>query len=85
MKIILLAVIAAVVCVVLFIAGVISPRRSRKMQRGVDHLVEKGEERAGDNAGRLGDATEASLRKMRGASDASAQKGRDVHARPSPS
>ena len=81
MKALLLVVILAIVCVVLFIAGVISPRRSRRMQDGVDRLSLRGEDKSDRRAGRFGDVTRKSLEKMRGGADASAEKGREVHDR----
>jgi hypothetical protein len=80
-KALILIVLLAVVCVVLFIAGVISPRRSRRMQEGVDRLSRWGEDKGDRRAGRFGDVSRKSLKKMRGGADASARKGREVHDR----
>ena len=81
MKVLLLAVIVVVVCVVLFLVGVVAPARSRRLQRSVDRLSRKGEDTSDRNAGRLGDANRMMLEKMRRAADASAEKGREVHDR----
>jgi hypothetical protein len=81
MKAILLGVLLVVVCIILFVAGVLSPRRSRRLQERVDELSLKGEDRGARHAGRLGDATQKTLGKMRGAADASAAKGRQIHDR----
>lgn len=81
MKALLLAVILLVVCIVLFLAGVISPSRSKKMQASVDDLSKKGERKGDENAGRLGDLTSAALEKSRDAADASALAGRGLHER----
>lgn len=81
MKVLVLILVMAVVCVVLFIAGVFFPGRSRSMQRGVARLVGKGEDKGDENAGRVGDLTRDSLKKMRKAADASAEKGRAVNER----
>ena len=81
MHTILLIVIFAIVCIVLFTVGVIAPRRSRRMQQKVDELSLKAEQKGDDNAGRVGDAATRSLEKMRGAADASAEKGREIHDR----
>jgi hypothetical protein len=79
MKILLLAVIAAVVCVVLFVTGVLLPARSRRMQGHVDRLTSKGEQKGKRRAGRLGDLTGEALARMRRAADKSAEKGREIH------
>jgi hypothetical protein len=79
MKALLLLGVLAVVCVVLFVVGVFSPRRSRRMQEGVDRLTRTGERKSDQKAGRFGDATERGLRLMRKAADRSARKGRDAH------
>ena len=79
MKALLLAVILIVICIVLFLAGVISPRHSRKMQGKVDALAKKGEKKGDDHAGRLGNLTKRGLEKSRDAADASARAGRRVH------
>jgi hypothetical protein len=75
-KALALAAIVIVFCTVLFLAGVISPKRSRKLQKGVDKLARKGEVKADRNAGKLGDATQTMLEKSREAADASARAGR---------
>lgn len=76
-----LLILFALFCVVLFVVGVIAPRRSRRMQQKVDALSLRGERKGDDNAGRIGDAATRSLEKMRGAADTSAEKGREVHDR----
>ena len=81
MKVLVLVFVVAVVCVLLFVVGVVAPARSRRMQRSVDRLSRKGEDTSGRNAGRLGDANRKMLEKMRHAADASAEKGREVHER----
>lgn len=77
----ILIILFAIVCVVLFLAGVVAPRRSRRMQHKIDELSLKAEQKGDDNAGRVGDAATRSLEKMRGAADASAEKGRELHDR----
>ena len=81
MKVLVLALVVALVCVVLFVVGVVAPARSRRMQRSVDRLSRKGEDTSDRNAGRLGDANRKMLEKMRHAADASAEKGRELHDR----
>lgn len=81
MKALVLALVLVVVCVVLFIAGAVSPSRSRRMQDAVDRVSLNGEEKGDRRAGKLGDATETALRKSRAAADASAHKGRKLHDR----
>lgn len=72
-------IVLLLVCVVLFVVGVLSPARSRRMQGSVDKLSKKGQSKSGDRAGRLGDATATALKKSRKAADASARAGRRVH------
>ena len=76
MKALILAIVVLVACILLFLAGVIAPKRSRKIQKSVDRFARKGEEKANHNAGKLGDATQAMLKKSREAADASARTGR---------
>jgi hypothetical protein len=80
MKVILLAVIVVVVCIVLFLSGIFSPNRSRRMQKRVDHLSQGGERKA-QKAGRVGERTGSALRAARRAADKSARKGREIHGR----
>lgn len=79
MKALLIGVVLVVVCIVLFITGVISPAKSRKMQGDVGELARKGERRGDEKAGWFGDATRAVLEKSRSAADASARAGRLTH------
>ena len=79
MKALALIVILAVICIVLFIVGVIVPRWSRKLQHGVDELSKRGEVKGDRNAGKLGDITESALKGTRRAADASARAGRRVN------
>lgn len=79
MKALLLLLFLLIVCVVLFVAGVISPRRSKRLQSAVDKLSKKGEDKSDRSAGRVGDATHNALEKARSAADASARSGRRVH------
>ena len=84
MKSLLLILVLIPICVVLFITGVVAPRRSKKMQRGVDRLAKKGEVRGDRNGGRLGDVTQSTLEAMRRAADASARGGRRVNDKVTP-
>ncbi len=79
MKTLLIPGILVLVCLILFLAGVISPRRSKKMQAKVDDLSRKGERGGEENAGRVGDLTRRGLEKSRDAADASANGGRRVN------
>ncbi|HEX8100231.1 MAG TPA: hypothetical protein VF660_08535 [Actinomycetota bacterium] len=72
-------VVGIVVCIVLFIAGLFRPGRSRRMQGGVDRASIKGEEKSSQTAGPFGDATASTLRIGRKAADKSAEKGRETH------
>ena len=76
MKLLLLLVL--VVFVVLFVAGVLVPRASRRMQGGFGRLVRRGEEKTDDSGGRVGDATNSTLGAVRRGADTSAEAGRDV-------
>jgi hypothetical protein len=78
MKILLLVVVAVLICVILFLAGVISPRRSRQLQGDVDRVTRKGEEKADRKGGRLGSMTRSALDLLRRAANRSAEKGRQV-------
>ena len=72
----ILLVLLVLFCIVIFVVGVFSPRRSRKVQRWYDRLLRKGERKGDRKAGKLGDMTEASIRGARKAGDASARAGR---------
>ena len=74
MRILLLLVV--LFCIVLFFAGLIAPRRSRRLQRWYDRLLRRGERKGDEKAGKLGDLTEASLRGSRRLGDKSAEAGR---------
>jgi hypothetical protein len=63
-------------CIVLFVAGVVVPRRSRRLQGWYDRLLRRGEHKGDRKAAKLGDMTETSLRGARRAGDASARAGR---------
>jgi hypothetical protein len=78
-KTLLFVMIGAVVCVVLFVAGIFRPRRSRRMQGGLDRLTRSGEQKSKRRAGTLGDLTGSALTWMRKAVDKSAEKGRALH------
>ncbi|HEX2090474.1 MAG TPA: hypothetical protein VHI54_11205 [Actinomycetota bacterium] len=71
--------IVVVVCLVLFLTGVVRPGRSRKLQDGVDRASAKAEEKSDQGAGLFGDATESSLRAARRTADKSAEAGREAH------
>ncbi|MDQ4005983.1 MAG: DUF6411 family protein [Actinomycetota bacterium] len=79
MKVLLLVGLLAVVCVVLFVTGIISPKRSRTMQRSVDRLARKGERKGDRNAGRLGNLSRSGLAAMRRAANRSGRRGRKIH------
>jgi hypothetical protein len=70
--------VGLLLCVVLFLAGLIAPGRSRRLQRAMDRMLRKGERKSDSSAGRVGDWTEGSLKKMRQAGDKSAEAGREV-------
>ncbi len=80
MKAVILVVVLIFICAVLFATGLISPSRSRRLQKAVDRLARKGE-RKGNERGPFGDITQSALRGSRNAADTSAQKGRDIRHR----
>jgi hypothetical protein len=65
-------------CIVLFVAAVVAPRRSQRLQGWYDRLLRRGERKGDRNAGKLGDLTEAGLKGARRMGDASAETGRKV-------
>jgi hypothetical protein len=71
-----LVLVGLLFCVVLFIAGFVAPRRSRRFQRAIDRFLRRGERKSDRSAGRVGDWTEASLEKVRRIGDKSADAGR---------
>jgi hypothetical protein len=76
MRILLLLVV--LFCIVLFFAGLIAPRRSRRLQRWYDRVLRRGERKGDESAGKLGDLTEQSLKAGRRAGDKSAEAGRTL-------
>jgi hypothetical protein len=68
-------------CIVLFVAGLVAPGRSRRLQRGYDRLLRRGERKGDRKAGKLGDITEGGLKGARRAGDASAKAGRKIRRR----
>ena len=70
--------VLVVLCIVLFVTGVLRPGRSRRMQDGVDRASMKAEEKSDRTAGPFGDATESSLRAARKTADKSAEAGREA-------
>ena len=71
--------VVLVVCIVLFLTGVIRPGRSRSMQEGVDRASGKAERKSDQGGGLFGDVTESSLRAARKTADRSAEAGREAH------
>ena len=76
-----LIVVSAVVCIVLFVAGVISPARSRRWQSFTGGWFRKAERKGDESGGRVGDMTREALGLTRRATEASARRGRDLHAK----
>jgi len=74
----ILLVLVVLFCVVLFVAGAVTPRRSRRLQRWYDRLLRRGERKGDRSAGKLGDLTEGALKRSRRAGDASAGSGRKL-------
>ncbi len=78
MTTLLLVLVVSLVCGVLFVVAVIRPRRSRRMQEGIDRSAERSREKVERHGGRLGDVASQGLSAMQAAADASAEKGREV-------
>jgi hypothetical protein len=74
-----LVLVAGILCVVLFFAGVFSPRRSERMERWVGRRFRRGERHGADSAGKLGDLSKVALKKTRKATEHSAAAGRSVN------
>ena len=60
-----LLVLGLLAFLVLFLIGVVVPRRSHRVQRKLEEKTRAGEERADERAGKLGDATSKSLELFR--------------------
>jgi hypothetical protein len=71
----------ALLCGAMFVAGLAMPERSRGAQRWVGKKLRRGERRAGRRRGRVRDFARGSLRQLRGASDKSADTGRDTRSK----
>jgi hypothetical protein len=74
----LLLAVVLVVCVVLFFTGIVSPRRSERLQRRFGGLMLRGEHKGEKKAGKVGDATAKSFEVSRRMANASARAGRKV-------
>lgn len=75
MKLILLG---ALLCGGLFVAGLVSPDRSRRPQRWIARKLRRGQRRATQGDSGASDLMESSLRQFRGACDKSAGAGRQA-------
>ncbi|MDX6487928.1 MAG: hypothetical protein QOK13_543 [Gaiellaceae bacterium] len=73
---IVLIVVGAVACVVLFVIGVVAPERSRKAQRAVDKKLDLLEGEAGRAPGRIGKWLAKPFGKSQKATNKSARAGR---------
>jgi len=71
-----LLVVVLVLVVLVFVAGVVAPRKSRRMQAVRDRMLRRGEREGDEKAGILGDAAEGTLEKIRHVGDRSAEAGR---------
>ena len=67
-----------VICVVMFTAGLVAPGKSRSFQQRFSRLLHRGERKSSRNAGRVGDASQKSLKLSRRAGEKSARAGRDA-------
>jgi hypothetical protein len=79
MKILILVLVVAVACAVLFATGALSPGRSRRIQKKVDEKSKKAETKGYESAGSLGDMSGKGLRVARDTADRSGEVGREMH------
>ena len=79
MRILLVAVV--LFCIVLFFAGLIAPRKSKRLQRWYDRLLRRGERKSDAKAGKIGDLTEKGIERSRRMGDKSAEAGRALRSR----
>jgi hypothetical protein len=80
MKLVLpLIVVGVVLSIILFFAGLISPSHSRRWQATTSKWFRRAERKGDESAGRAGDLTRDAFRITRQATEASGQKGRDLH------
>jgi len=64
--------------IVMFLAGVIAPRRSKRLEAWVDKRLRKGRRKSERNAGRIGDLTAKSLAYGQRLADGAVKYGRRV-------
>ena len=53
--------LVVIAMIVLFFAGLIAPRRSKRLERWIDSRLREGRRKSNRNAGRIGDWTAKSL------------------------
>lgn len=80
-KALILIVVLLLVCAVLFFTGVVSPRRSKRMQGKVQDAAGKAENRSKEAGGPVRKRTGDAIQKSEQAAKASAEKGRSVNKR----
>jgi hypothetical protein len=71
-----LILLGGLICVGLFVLGLVAPRKSRRAQEKLDRTLKRGERKSDAKAGRVGDWTSKSLETVRKAGDKSAEAGR---------
>ena len=74
----LLAPVIVLVFIFLFFAGLLVPRRSRRLQRWMDNRLRQGERKGGRSGGRVGDWAARALELMRHYGDRTVEAGRRV-------
>ncbi|MBA3430391.1 MAG: hypothetical protein H0U16_02775 [Actinobacteria bacterium] len=80
MKLLLpLILVGVILCIVLFIAGLISPSRSHVWQRLSGRWFRKAEDQSDESGGRVGDMARDAFRLTRRATEKSADSGREIH------
>ena len=79
MKALLPMLVLLIVCGVLFVTGVLSPRPSKRMQQAYGDASKKAEEKSNSNGGRVGDIAGDALEKGRHAAEGSGRAGRRVN------
>ncbi len=74
----ILLALVVVFALLLFLVGLVAPRRSKRLQRRLDRKLRRGEDKGDRRAGKLGDWTETAIRWARKISDRSAEWGRKL-------
>jgi hypothetical protein len=71
--------IVVVLAIVVFLLGVVAPRKSRRAQRVRDRVMKRGERKADRRAGKPGDLAKGGIHVVRRIADRVAEGGRRAH------